>query len=72
MYASEYSYLWLVQSREKELAVQLERRRIALERQQEERERAGSSGPETWPSRALRSIRAHSHRVMAVHAAPRR
>ena len=32
MYASEYSYLWLVQAQEKEMTIQLERRRIALER----------------------------------------
>ena len=70
MYASEYSYLWLVQAQEREMTIQLERRRIALERQQEALDRAGSTARESWSTRALRSIVGPSRRVVAVHPAP--
>jgi hypothetical protein len=70
MYASEYSYLWLVQAREKEMTIQLERRRIALERQQEARERSGAAARETWRGRMSRPIRGRSRRPMAVRTAP--
>ncbi len=69
MYASEYSYLWLVQAHEKEMTIQLERRRIALERQQEARAQAGAVGRDTRRGRILRPTRGRSRRVVAVQPA---
>jgi hypothetical protein len=70
MYASEYSYLWLVQAQEKEMTIQLERRRVTLERQQEAREQEGAVVRETWRGRMLRPIRGRSRRLVAAHPAP--
>lgn len=70
MYASEYSYPWLIRAHEEELTIQLERRRIALERQQGGLDRAGATERETWHGRALRPVRGRSRRLAAVHPAP--
>lgn len=70
MYASEYSYLWQIKAREEELTIQLERRRVALEREQEAFDRAGATAQETWHDRMLHPIRVRSHRLVAVHPAP--